>query len=262
MKRPTDQQMKALDSAISDAIKRRIPSGPTIAAKAVAAGLVGHEENAAWIKRNFSKLVERVQIDAYNLYLAEEGEAGSKALVEAFLPLVPANAKPADVVHLVGSYFPSLDRVFLRLTQSRRPRAGGAFEYLLRELFVKLRYPFTRQPVINGQPDFVMPALEHFRRNPPDCIIFTVKRTLRERWRQIVTEGTRGLGFYLATIDEKVANRDLADMLSSRINLVVPGRVKNCREDYEKAANVITFEQFFKFHLDPAMVRWRAHKVI
>lgn len=38
--------------------------------------------------------------------------------------------------------------------------------------------------------------------NAPDATIFTIKGTLRERWRQIVTEGTRGLGFFLATIDE------------------------------------------------------------
>ena len=157
----------------------------------------------------------------------------------------------------MGDYFRALDRFFLRLTQGRRPRAGGAFEYLLRELFVRLRYPFASQPIINGQPDFVMPSIEHFRANPPDCIIFTVKRTLRERWRQIVTEGTRGLGFFLATIDEDVAERDLPEMMSSRINLVVPGRIKSARVDYKNAPNVITFEDFFRFYLDPAMDRWR-----
>jgi len=95
-----------------------------------------------------------------------------------------------------------------------------------------------------------------------DAIIFTVKRTLRERWRQIVTEGTRGMGFFLATIDENVTPRDLKDMLASRIYLVVPTRIKALRKDYTDAPNVITFESFFAFHLDPAMVRWKAAGVI
>ncbi len=90
------------------------------------------------------------------------------------------------------------------------------------------------------------------------CVIFTVKRTLRERWRQIVTEGTRGLGFYLATIDEDVSGRDLGEMIQSRINLVVPIRIKGIRQEYEEAPNVISFENFFRFHLDPALDRWRA----
>jgi len=133
---------------------------------------------------------------------------------------------------------------------------------LIRDLFVRLQYPFSAQPIINGQPDFILPSIEHFRRNPPDAIIFTIKRTLRERWRQIVTEGTRGLGFFLATIDEKIALRDLEAMLESRIHIVVPARIKGLRPDYEAAVNVITFEHFFQFYLDPAMQRWRAAGIV
>jgi hypothetical protein len=120
----------------------------------------------------------------------------------------------------------------------------------------------TSQPIINGRPDFILPSVEHFRRNVPDAIIFTIKRTLRERWRQIVTEGTRGLGFFLATIDEGIAVRDLEAMLQSRIYIVVPSRIKTLCPDYEAAVNVITFEHFFQFYLDPAMQRWRAAGVI
>lgn len=163
---------------------------------------------------------------------------------------------------VIADNFPAFDRFFLGLTQGRRVRAGKAFELVIRTLFVLLKYPFTAQAVINGQPDFILPSVEHYRRNPMDVIIFTVKRTLRERWRQIVTEGTRGLGFFLATIDEDVAQRDLADMMASRINLVVPTRIKTIREDYQKAANVITFEDFFQYHLDPAMQRWESSQVI
>lgn len=95
-----------------------------------------------------------------------------------------------------------------------------------------------------------------------DCIIFTAKRTLRERWRQIVTEGTRGLGFYLATIDEKVSKNALDEMKKHRIYLVVPERIKSTNSEYNKAENVITFEDFFKYHLDPSVERWKAKKII
>jgi hypothetical protein len=165
-------------------------------------------------------------------------------------------------VRVLGENFYALDRFFLGLTQGRRPRAGAAFELVIRRLFVALNYPFTSQAVINGQPDFILPSVEHFRKNAMDAIIFTVKRTLRERWRQIVTEWTRGMGFFLATIDEAVTPRDLKDMLASRIYLVVPSRIKALRKDYTDAPNVITFENFFAYHLDPALVRWKAAGVI
>ena len=147
--------------------------------------------------------------------------------------------------------FWALDRFFLGLTQGRRPCAGKAFEHVIKVLFNTLEYPYTPQAIINGQPDFLLPSIEHYKNNAMDCIIFTVKRTLRERWRQITTEGTRGHQFFLATIDENVGVRDLKQMLNSRIYLVVPELVRvKC---YLKVTNVITFEGFFLKHLDPAM---------
>lgn len=253
-----------MQELLKTAFHRAIPSGNQIAATAVHNALANHAGDEAWIRQNFSNLVEHVQIDAYQEYLAAEQSAGSKALSDVLLPIIGEHATAKQSVDAMGQYFYALDRFFLGLTQGRRPRAGKAFELLIRELFVRLRYPFSAQPIIGGnsQPDFVLPSIEYFRRNPPDAIIFTVKRTLRERWRQIVTEGTRGLGFFLATIDEKIADRDLEAMLESRIHIVVPTRIKTLRPDYEAAVNVITFEHFFQYYLDPAMQRWRAAGVV
>lgn len=161
---------------------------------------------------------------------------------------------------LLTNNFHVLDKFFLGLTQGRRPRAGKAFEQIIHVLFEKLGYPFSSQPIINGQPDFLLPNVEHFSHNAMDCIIFTVKRTLRERWRQIVTEGTRGYQFFLATIDEKIAARDLDQIRNHRIYLIMPERIRS--EKYPDQNNVISFETFFEQHLDPAMIRWKANSVI
>jgi hypothetical protein len=247
---------------LREAFRRNFPSGNQIATAAVNRALVGRNADAPWIRETFSDLVERVQVDAYAEYLTAQEAAGSRALSRVFLPLIGENSTPAQSAEVFGRYFCALDGFFLSLTQGRRPRAGKVFELLIRELFTRLRYPFTSQPAIDGQPDFILPSVEHYHRNAPDVIIFTIKRTLRERWRQIVTEGARGLGFFLATIDEKIAVRDLDAMLQSRIYIVVPARIKAIRPDYQAAVNVITFEHFFEFHLDPAMQRWRAAGVV
>jgi hypothetical protein len=258
-KMPTNKQVH---EKLRKAFQEEIPGGRTIATRAVKKCLRGHEHDPVWLKKNFSRLVERAQLSAYDDYKKAEARIGASALSSVFLPLVGRRSSPRVALNLVGKNYRALDRFFLGLRQGRRPRAGNAFEFLIRELFGHLEYPFTAQAVINGQPDFILPSIEHFRRDPPDCIIFTVKRTLRERWRQIVTEGTRGLGFFLGTIDEKIASRDLAELHKSRIRVVVPGRIKKCRKDYVRAVNVITFEDFFKHHLDPAMKRWRAARVL
>jgi restriction endonuclease EcoRII-like protein len=254
----TDDEVLAL---LANGFRRRIPPGRAIAARAVGKALGDRDRDIEWIKQNFSALVEQVQADAYEEYKQGERIAGADTIAEVFIGLLGGRSAE-DTVTLFGTHFFALDRFFLGLTQGRRPRAGKAFEYLIKELFIRLGYPFTSQPIINGQPDFLLPSLEHFERFAADCIIFTVKRTLRERWRQIVTEGTRGLGFFLATIDEDVAERDLAEMLRTRITLVVPERIIHIRSDYEQAPNVISFEYFFRFYLDPAMDRWRAAGIL
>jgi len=200
--------------------------------------------------KRFSTLVDEIGREAYALYLSEEERSGERVLREFF-----RKSKTRGI-------FKKLDRFFLSISQSRKTRAGKAFEEIIKALFRKCDYPFDEQRVINGKPDFLMPSEKHFRKNAPDCIIFTAKRTLRERWRQIATEGLRGLGFFLATIDGGISSKQAREMLTHRIYMVVPQSLKQGISDYKKAANIITFEDFFTDHLDAAMRRWRRAGVI
>ena len=121
---------------------------------------------------------------------------------------------------------------------------------------------FSEQPVINGKPDFLLPSAGHYQENATDCILFTVKRTLRERWRQVTTEGTRGNTYFLATIDESKSQNELGEMLDNRVFLVCPYEIKQRNEKYRLAQNVLSFQDFFQDYLDPAMERWKRNGVI
>jgi len=101
-----------------------------------------------------------------------------------------------------------------------------------------------------------------YKKNAQDAIVFTAKRTLRERWRQIVTEGAKGLGFFLATIDDKVSEAQIKEMKGARIHLAVPSKLRESVPQYAAAANVISFEDFLEDHLDPKMTKWKKHGVI
>lgn len=248
--------------SLFDIAKKNIPSPIGVIEEAIRLKLVPPYDNTDYLKANFSTLVEELQIDAYNLYLKAEEEAGINAIRQRLKEKTDTKLTAAEVMEVASGMFKELDRFFLSLTQSRRTRAGKAFEVILHTLFKKLEYPFAEQQVINGKPDFLMPNREYYDRNAMGCIIFTAKRTLRERWRQIVTEGTRGLGFYLATIDEKVSKTQLGEMKDHRIYLVMPEGIIVKKEHYASADNVITFEEFFRHHLDPAVERWRAKNII
>ncbi len=251
-----------LTEKLKSALRKGIPGGDELARLALHDYLGVHRNDPEWIKGQFSDLVEKVQSELYKKYLTYESPAGAEAFREVFLPMTGKHGTAEDLIQIIGDGFHDLDRLFLSLTQSRRQRAGAAFEYVIREMFQTLKYPFTPQAVINGKPDFVLPSIEYYQRNAMDCIIFTVKRTLRERWRQIVTEGTRGLGFYLATIDKSVSANALEEMKASRIHMVVSGQLKCDVHAYAKADNVLSFEEFFAHQLDPAMKRWKKRGVV
>jgi hypothetical protein len=252
----TDQELQTLED-LKRVFKSEIPSGKAIATDAVRHVLRNKKSSPEWVKKHFSVLVESIQADAYERYLVAERKAWEKAFAAVFGPLHGKCNTPKEVADLICDNFYALDKFFLSLTQSRRVRAGTAFEVLIREFFGHLKYPFTPQPRIDGNPDFVLPSVQHYEADPLTVIIFTVKRSLRERWRQIVTEGAKGLGFYLATIDPAVSAVDLKAMQKQKIFLVVPATYKREIFHYATAKNVITFEDFFLSYLDPAMIRWK-----
>lgn len=218
--------------------------------------------NASLIKQEFDGIVSELENIAYRQYIKGEDDYGKKVFrYFANHLLLTGQANDAkSLIEAISMNFRSFDRFFLSLSQARKSRAGKTFEIIHNSLFKMLNYPFTEQAVINGKPDFLMPSREHYSINPMDCIIFTAKRTLRERWRQIVTEGTRGLGFFLATLDTEVSDNQLSEMMKHRIYLVVPLNLK--MKHYSDAQNVLSFRQFFADHLDPAMERWRRNGVI
>lgn len=228
--------------------RKRIPPATEIAELVISRALQGEKGGPEKVKRNFSTLVEELQIEAYEKYKEFERKAWD------------------DIVgqdkHALYGRLAEFDSVFLSLSQSRRARAGSTFEAIIHALFKRLGYPFDEHPILNGVPDFILPSKKHYDKNPSDCIIFTVKRTLRERWRQIVTEETRGLGHFLATIDDTITESQLEQMKRHRIFMVVPQGVKNAETRYKKAPNVTDFEDFFEDYLDPALKRWRKAGVV
>lgn len=221
-----------------------------------------HNYSLPQIKKHFDDLLQETEATAYEIYLKAEREYGAD-LFEAFIEHLSKTGelkKPGETGKVLGQYFRVFDRFFLSLAQARKAKAGKAFENLHNTLFKQLDYPFDEQAIINGKPDFVMPSVEHYKRNPLECVVFTAKRTLRERWRQITTEGTRGIGLYLATIDDKLSSAQLDEMKAHKIFVVCPETIR--KEHYPTASNVLSFARFFEDHLDPKMRIWKREGII
>lgn len=208
--------------------------------------MLGEEITPEKIKGSFSSLVETIHDSIYAKYLQSEKSFGNELIKEHF-----EKNKNSDTL------FKDLNDFYMSIFQSRKVRAGKVFETIIGTLFKRCAYPFDEQIIINGKPDFLLPSEEQYRQNPMSCIIFTAKRTLRERWRQIVTEGTKAYGFFLTTLDEDITEPQLNEMKNNKIFIVLPeNRIKN-NPVYSKQTNVISYEDFFEDYLDPAVKRWQ-----
>lgn len=237
-----------------------IPSGAELTQQAILESLGEPPYDVEFIKDNFSSLVSDLQLAAYGHYLKAEREVCGARLAE-YVKSQMTEASAQNALTTIQKSFFVFDRFYLSLTQSRRQRAGASFEVVVQTLFRALGYPYTSQPELSGsRPDFVLPSVGHYQVFATDCIIFTCKRTLRERWRQVVTEGLTGQAFYLATIDEGISVPELSRMKERSVMVVVPDTVK--AKFYPSQLNVISFEQFFDHHLDPSVNRWKATNVI
>ena len=208
--------------------------------------------------KDFGETFTKMEHQIYERYLAYEREYLKRCLREFFERFAGGGA--TAVVETVGDHAVALDRLYMTISQSRRSRAGRAFEGIIKGLFAQSHYPFDEQPVINGKPDFIFPSKKYYMTNPQDCIIFTAKRTLRERWKQILIEGTRVTGFFLATIDKKISENQLEEMNKNHIRLVVPESIKKNR--YATAPNVITFKDFIEFYLEPVYKKWKRDGIV
>jgi hypothetical protein len=235
-----------------------IPANDVIIHQALQQVLAPYGGDVERIKTQISKIISDSEERAYQLYKEAQKPALAHALRSVFSAM-PAADRAATIEQFANSA-EALDAFFLSVSQGRKARAGGAVETFFDVLFRGMGYPFERAHVVNGTPDFVFPSVAHFRKLSTDCIIFTSKRTLRERWRQITSEGSRGFVLFLGTLDATVKPADLSDMRQQKINVVVPEHIRQV--SYPSVPHVISVERFLRDHLDAGMERWRRNGVI
>lgn len=155
-----------------------------------------------------------------------------------------------DIAKAVVLGFSELDAIFLSASQQRKTRAGRSFEHHIAAALQGGHILFQEQAVTGGRrPDFVLPDLAVLKkgksRNFNDAIVIAAKTTLRERWKQVSSEGLH-CAVYLATVDDRVPRTSISEMAAAGIILVVPESLKSSDEAcYKDQSEVISFRQFF-----------------
>lgn len=230
----------------------RFPSGTELATRAqqnVLSALGSSIGDQGWLRTNADRLIVRLLDEEYAIFKEEERRIFSPYLAS----LIDVGDGLEEALY---RRFNALDRFFLSRAQARKSRAGGSFERHVAFLLRLLELPFEEQQIINGKPDFLLPSADLYRKQPANVILITAKRTLRERWRQIIIEGSKTARYFLATIDEKLSVTMMAEAAQHRVFLVIPQPVIERVTRYQKAGNVISFSQFLEDYVEPARRLW------
>ena len=112
---------------------------------------------------------------------------------------------------------------------SRKSRAGTSFEEHLKALFNATQISFThaaRTSLPNGtRPDFLLPCRSvYLDPSTPDEVlaVLAAKTSAKERWLQILGEGTRDSARYMASMDRDLTRDQVTTMASAGVSPVLP----------------------------------------
>lgn len=207
------------------------------------------------VRRNFNLYLRQLIDLEFTIYKKYERKCSAQIIKEA--EKQGLLRKSTSLSSLFKSNYNKLWEFFLSISQSRMARAGGSFERHVRYLFELLNYPFDRQSVLNGKVDYVIPSVSAFKKNRTACVVISIKRTLRERWREVVGElaSINAGKIYMLTADPGISFSKVKEIRAHNINLVIWDEYK--KEKFKKHYSVLGFTQFVNVDLPSSKKMWK-----
>jgi hypothetical protein len=127
----------------------------------------------------------------------------------------------------------------LSVQNRRKSRAGLALENHLEALFKAQLLCFDRgkETENKNKPDFLFPGQAEYR-NPAfpaaRLTMLGAKSTLKDRWRQVLSEATRINTKHLLTLEPGLSTNQTDEMQAKRLQLVVPAGIRKSYTDVQR----------------------------
>lgn len=169
--------------------------------------------------------------------------------------------------NFAGRIFPYFFELSKSVTNSRRSRAGKAFEEIVHSIMDAYSYPYDDQSQLGKKTfeakglgkmvDGILPGMGAYDTNRSKCLVVTMKTTLRERWQEVVEElnRTNVPSIHLLTLDEGI-NTNLLDLMRNHNITLVTYKETKERFDNEYT-NIISFETLFNTEIPHTIEWWR-----
>lgn len=196
---------------LRDIRRQRLPPSQTIVHEAARElGLTKAGVSPEEILKNFNNRLRELFGRTLVVLERYEEQVYSRAVMPALaqrrsqaIQSLEATGNVELVSNALQLLYPDLWHIFLSRSQSRKQRGGLDFQEQIKLMFQLASIPFEEQ-TREYHTDFVIPSQEFFERDRTRAMIFSVKRTLRERWQEVVEElhHTNCPNVYLATANE------------------------------------------------------------
>ncbi|HEW79849.1 MAG TPA: restriction endonuclease [Phycisphaerales bacterium] len=136
----------------------------------------------------------------------------------------------------------------LSVQNRRKSRAGHAFENHLKQIFLdhKVSFSFNKKTELKCRPDFIFPGIEEYKDHEfPDNKLFmlAVKKTCKDRWRQILVEAQRIPKKHLLTLEPSISSSQTDEMKLQNVELVIPQEIQTTYST-EQQNDLISISEF------------------
>ena len=120
----------------------------------------------------------------------------------------------------------------LSVHNRRKSRAGHAFENHLKQIFVDhdVSFSFNKKTELKSKPDFIFPGIKEYKDlefSSSKLFMLAVKRTCKDRWRQILAEAQRISKKHLLTLEPSISFGQTSEMQSNNVQLVIPIKIQS-----------------------------------
>ncbi len=187
------------------------------------------------VESNFSAALATLEKTAHKVYQEYEDKALEKLKEHCLEKL----GSKATIKQALDYAFPLVKEFEFRAGQARKTRGGHTFEkavpLLLQKMLIRCEKPTGEDAKSTfRQIDLIAPSVQVAKEKPEQAIYISAKRTLRERWKQVVDEK---MLVYVYLVTNTTDKKDLTEskcksIISHNIILYVPDEMKNL--DYLK----------------------------
>ena len=282
------KEIQGSKGIVSLARKQFIPTGEELANLAwKSVSFAGKELTVEEVNTNFNDYLCELVDKEYQIYLECEESCINQGVLElAFasdavdnFPLtrklvdgvldVLRDTSCSDIEKLTiisAKMRPFYKFVEQSFSQGRMSRAGGSSQYHLKRLLEIAGYnsEFETQQILNGTVDFLFPSLEAWKIDRRRCVIISMKRSLRERYKQVFEELdiTGGMTVYLLITEtykeslNDITKPKVKKLDQQNIYLVVRDEIKQKR--FPTESNVIGCTIFINEELPNRRKQWNS----